>query len=296
MLLPIKLVCDRRARKDGTNPIGVQYCYALEKRTILDTQINIPIRHWNRKLSRISKELPVVFGIAEDLNEKLGLLKRKAEDIVAFAVKNNIDDSLTFLKQTFHPDFDIACLEKVAKENKFFEEKKSSKTNLDLYCQIDDYIKSREKKVCKDMPMIYRNMKQHLKAFEEFKGEPITFNCLGLDFYEEFVDYLTYDYVQQRRKELTVGLKVNTIGKTIKQFRTFLRNRIRKQIISSIDMDGWTIVEEDVDAVYLSVYEIGLIYNFNLSDHPHLINYRNDVSLIRFIIFKAARETILHTG
>jgi len=136
----------------------------------------------------------------------------------------------------------------------------NSYLNLDIFFQIDDYIKSKEKKVCKDMPRIYRNMKEHLKAFEEFRGEPVTFDCLDLNFYEEFVDFLTHEYVQRRRKVLITGLKVNTIGKTIKQFRSFLRNRIRKKIIPPIDMDGWIILEEEVDAIYLSMEEIDKIY------------------------------------
>jgi integrase len=74
-------------------------------------------------------------------------------------------------------------------------------------------------------------------------------------------------------------LKINTIGKTIKQFRTFLRNRIRKKIIAPIDMDGWTIIQEEVDAVYLTMDEIKIIYNLDLSKFPHLINYRNDFVL-----------------
>jgi site-specific recombinase XerD len=148
-----------------------------------------------------------------------------------------------------------------------------------LYYQIDEYIKSKERKVCKDMPRIYQNMKEHLKAFEEFRGTPITFDCLDLDFYEEFVDYLMYNYIQRRRKALTIGLKVNTIGKTVKQLRTFLRNRIRKGIISPIDMDGWTILEEDVDAVYLPLDEINKIYRLDLSGHLYLNNYRNDFVL-----------------
>jgi hypothetical protein len=44
MLLPIKLVCDRRVRKDGTNPICIQYCYRPDKRTILNTETYVPIR------------------------------------------------------------------------------------------------------------------------------------------------------------------------------------------------------------------------------------------------------------
>lgn len=129
------------------------------------------------------------------------------------------------------------------------------------------------------MPRIYRNMKEHLKAFEEFKGQPITFDSLNLDFYEELVNFLTYNYIQRRRKVPTIGLKINTIGKTVKQFRAFLRNRIRKRIIPRVDMDGWDIIEEEVDAVYLSMKEIKELHNLDLSHYPHLVNYRNDFVL-----------------
>jgi hypothetical protein len=74
-------------------------------------------------------------------------------------------------------------------------------------------------------------MKDHLLEFQEFRGEAITFDSLDLTFYENFVDFLSFEYVQKRRKERIVGLKTNTVGKTIKQLRTFLRNRIRKRII-----------------------------------------------------------------
>ncbi len=195
------------------------------------------------------------------------------------AKKRKIDDPLCFLKRTFHPNFNIASLEDTAMEFEVTRAKNDIKINLDLYYQIDEYSKSKERKVCKDMPRIYRNMKEHLKAFEEFRGQPITFNSLDLNFYEEFVDFLTYDYIQRRRRDLTRGLKVNTIGKAVKQFRTFLRNRIRKRIIPPIDMDGWAILEEEVDAVYLSMKEINTIYNLDLTNYPHLINHRNDFVL-----------------
>jgi len=279
MLLPIKLLCDQRPRKDGTNAICIQYCYRPDKRTLLNTEIYIPSRYWNRKLSRISNELPEIYGNTEILNERLGLMLRMAEDIVSFTKKRDIDDPISFLKKTFHPNFNTASLENIAMEAELQKAKSDNKTNLDIYFQIEDYIRSKEKKVCKDMPRIYRNMKEHLKAFEDFRRKKITFSCLDLNFYEEFVDFLTFDYIQRRRKILITGLKVNTIGKTIKQFRTFLRNRIRKKIITPIDMDGWNIIEEEVDAVYLSMKEIDTIYNLDLSNYPHLINYRNDFVL-----------------
>src|SRR6185369_7782200 len=65
----------------------------------------------------------------------------------------------------------------------------------------------------------------------------------------------------------------------IKQFRTFLRNRIRKRIIPPIDMDGWTILEVVTDAIYLSWNEIELIEQVDLSKFPHLEDYRSDLVL-----------------
>jgi hypothetical protein len=56
-------------------------------------------------------------------------------------------------------------------------------------------------------------MKDHLKEFEHFRKAPITFESLDLNFYEEFVDFLTYEYIQKRRKDKRVGLKTNTIEK-----------------------------------------------------------------------------------
>jgi hypothetical protein len=78
-------------------------------------------------------------------------------------------------------------------------------------------------------------MKEHLQAFEIYRKEKITFDSFDLDFYESFIDYLSFHYVQRRRKKVIQGLKVNIIGKTIKQLRIFLRNRMRKKIIPQID-------------------------------------------------------------
>ncbi len=275
MQLPLKLICESRfARKDGTSLIYVQYCYCPEKRTLLNTEIAIPSNYWNEVKLQISEKLPISFGKYVELNKELRRIMRIAEDIVCFAIEKKILNPGIFVKKTFSPHFDISNLKKESAL-----EIEESKSNLNIYYQIDDYAKSKENKVCKDMPRIYRNMKEHLKAFEEFREVPITFNCLDLNFYEEFIDFLTFDYIQRRRKVSTTGLKVNTIGKTIKQFRTFLRNRIRKKIIPPIDMDGWKILEEEVDAIYLTMKDIDAIYNLNLSEVPHLINYRNDFVL-----------------
>jgi hypothetical protein len=234
----------------------------------LNTEIAIPPAYWNHKKECVSEKLPEVFGTAEEINFELKRVMRSVEDIIDYGVKKKIAEIGKFVKKTFRPDFKISITQKV-------DLSKQGTAGMNLYDQIDEYIRSKEKKVCKDMPRIYRNMKDHIKAFEEFRNKPITFDTLDLNFYEDFVDFLMFEYVQRRREDNVVGLKVNTIGKTIKQFRTFLRNRMRKKIITPIDMDGWTILEEDVDAVYLNMEEVNSIYNLDLSNAPHLVSYRN---------------------
>lgn len=101
-MLGVKAICDRRARKDGTSPVCIQYCYSSDERTVLNTEIYIPIKYWSKKLCRIANDLPPTFGDYEKLN---------------------------------------------------------------------------------------------LADFEKFRNKKITFSCLDLTFYEQLVDYLTFNYV-----------------------------------------------------------------------------------------------------
>jgi hypothetical protein len=205
------------------------------------------------------------------LNAELQRMIRLSEDIIFFAQKNNIRDVGGFVKTTFDPCFNPETLNK----KQDIIDNANPRKNLDLFFQIDDYIKSKTSKVCKDMPRIYRNTKFHLEQFEAYRNEKITFESLDFEFYEQFVDFLSNHYTQNRSKNKIVGLKTNTVGKTIKQLRTFLRNRIRKRIIQPIDMEGWTILEEEVDVVYMQPSEIDLIEKVDLSEYPHLFAYRD---------------------
>jgi integrase len=140
---------------------------------------------------------------------------------------------------------------------------------------MEDYIRSKEKKVSKATLSIFNNLKEQLKAFETFRKKKITFDSFDYNFYDSFVDFLTFYYVQKRKKEEHVGLKVNTIGKAVKQLRIFIKDRVRRKIIPPIDLTDYKIPEEETDAIYLSYEEIGKIYKTNLSSHPHLIEYRD---------------------
>jgi integrase len=270
MLLPIKPVCKKALkRRDGTSIIFIQYCLSGEKRTLLNTGISVPPNYWNLKRNRINADLPTTFGDPELLNKKLLNMIRMAEDIVNYAIQKKLPDPVAFLKKTFTPDFDLSRLHEKAKEVNL------PRPNLDVFFQIEDYMKSKMKQVTPNMLNVYRNMKDTLKAFEMFRKKKITFDSFDVQFYEEFVDYMMYEHLLRRRKMVLKGFRISTVGKTIKQLRIFLRNRMRRGIIPSINLEEYKIMDEETDAVYLTTDEITRIYQADLSNKQELCKYRN---------------------
>jgi integrase len=118
-------------------------------------------------------------------------------------------------------------------------------------------------------------MSHHLKRYQEYLGKPITFDSIDIQFYEDFVYFLTHKIAMQRRKTPVIGLRVNTIGKTIKYLKNFLLDRRRKKVIPFFDVSFLKVIQEEVDAIYLDWKEISKIYHLDLSGHSHLEKYRD---------------------
>jgi hypothetical protein len=272
MLLPLKTICSAtKVRRDGTSLIFIQYCKSETNKTLLNTGIAIPFNYWNKKLGRIAGNLPPEVGNSEKLNLELHRMFRLAEDIIQLAINLKIEDTVSFVKKTFRHDLPPSELKDLQRKHETLKPVQ----NLDFFYQLDDYIKSKEKNVSEGTIGVFRQMKDHLLAFESFRKKPITFNCIDIGFYEKLVDFLAFDYIHKRRKNLTKGLKFNTIGKTVKQLRIFLKNRSKRKVILPIDLDGFKILEEESDAIYLSDTDIQRIYLCDLSEHPHLMKYRD---------------------
>lgn len=73
-------------------------------------------------------------------------------------------------------------------------------------------------KVSAGMLNVYKNMKDHLAAFQERRRATITFDYFDFNLYESLVNYLTYDYVQRRKSEVIDGKK-EQIDNGAKPFR-----------------------------------------------------------------------------
>lgn len=274
MLLPVKLICrTNRVQKDGTCSVCIQYCYG-EQKVLLHTGIKVPPIYWHNGQRCITDDLPREFGSATDLNKELLRMFGVANTLALKAKTLKTAERGKFMKASFSPDLILEQVEdKVSENEKKAEQQK--KESQDIYHQFDEYIKSKSRKVGKATLTVYGNVKSHLKAFETYRNEKITFESFDFAFYEDFVDYLTFEHVHLRRQMEIAGLRLNSIGKTIKHLRGFIKDRIKRKIIPTIDLTDFKIPEEESDAIYLTYDEIAQIYQTDLSDHPYLVEYRD---------------------
>lgn len=187
MLFPIKAICNtQKKRKDGTSLIYFQYCYTQDRKTLLNSSIAIPPKFWNRKRCCIQSTLPIEYGNYEQLNKDLVRIKRSIEDLIAHGKRIQVDDIGLYVKQTFKPDLDFSTIDNSTAATHY-----TPKRQPDFFTELDDYIKSKRRKVSSGAVNTYNSMKAHLFTFQTHRKQKIIFNSFDYTFYEDFVDFLT---------------------------------------------------------------------------------------------------------
>ena len=261
----VKLIIRKgKLRKNGNHVVFIQYCYTSVKRVLISTDISVPAAYWDKDNSSIMLSLPSEHGSPESIQSILDQKRMKAERIINYALKNNHTCPMQFLKRNFRlPD----CWD--------FDQMEDENNSLSVFYQIDRYLDNKRGMILPSTVTIIKTMKKHLIAFQEYIGYKITFDRFDAVFYEQFVRYLTFDFPLMRRTILLKGLKVNTVGKTIKQLKTFIKDRIQKKVIPYIDLSSFKCLEEDVEGVFLDWKELSKVYHLDLSSNPCLIKYRD---------------------
>jgi integrase len=132
-----------------------------------------------------------------------------------------------------------------------------------LFEHFEDYIKAKSSRVGRHTVNDYHALKKHLKGYERWNRSKLEFNSINYSFYQKFMKYLSHDAVKPDGEK---GLAVNTIGKTLKNLKIFLRDCARKNIIEPIDTSDFKVYQEDVENIYLIEKEINAIYKLDLSN------------------------------
>jgi hypothetical protein len=179
---PIKLIIKKgEVHKDGTNLIYVQYCFSSQKRVLLSTDISIPAKYWDKKKGSILTSLPPEYGESQSLEADLREKHRRAEQLVDYALHDNTNP-VHFLKRHFK-EGSIQYPHPIDYAN----------NSLEMIHQIDLWINGKISLIKEPSIKTLHQMKNHIKAYQRYKKIKITFDSIGLDFYQKLVKFLTYD-------------------------------------------------------------------------------------------------------
>jgi len=220
-------------KSNGKTPIYIRYYASRNSRVLINTGEEINPNDWLISKSQPKAKLSNV-TVINSLNFQLNRLS----NILQYTSDVNVEPTTAYIKRLFqsNENFDVISSE------------------MDFYGHLEHYINAKRDQVVPDVIKDYYAMKKHLKGFEVHRETPITFESLNYDFYLSWIDYLAVH--PQNTVEGPKGLSNNSIGKQVKNLKAFLNDRMRRKLISPIDISQYKVIQEEVDHVYLNQSEI----------------------------------------
>jgi len=121
----------------------------------------------------------------------------------------------------------------------------------------------------------------YLKDFAKQQKRPIDFDDINLEFYDDFVTYLTNRIKSRKLKDGTIkkekGMATNTIGKQIAVIKAFMNaaNEDGHTKNTNYKKKRFKILSEETDAIYLNDQELQQLFELDLSNKPKLDRVRD---------------------
>ncbi len=138
----------------------------------------------------------------------------------------------------------------------YIEEAEKNKINADT-----------GKKIAKGTIQVYNRTFEMLKEFEGHWGKRIDFDSIDLDFYEDWIRYLS----------IHLNLASNTVGKYTKFLKLFMREATERGINTNLKFKSskFKVLSEIVYKIYLTEQELYELYNLDLSKSRRLEHVRD---------------------
>lgn len=253
--------------KDGRCPIHMIYSIS-GVRTVYNTKLACLEVYWNKDeqlVQSANKTLTKEYSTnvllnkveIDEMNNDLNLLKAKVLSIEREFHNKEISSKLVIdrLKDLANP--------KVVR---------SEPRNL-IYDFIDKYIEENRQTRVAGSLKVYGTLKNHLKGFEEYRKQRVTFDEIDYNFFQEFQSYLF-------QKERIVAGEIkklfnSTIAKQLKTLKTFLSYARKSGIIVDRSYEDFKSQRDEKDVVALTQDEFDLLLSCDLSSNNRLDKVRD---------------------
>ena len=219
-------------------------------------QQSINPKDWNSKAGQARKTID---GFA-DFNAKLDKIQTACKELHTSLTKEGIF-TIPTLREKFKEYLDELNNRKRDKSNT------ETKTYTNLSEFATDYIKSVESTKKKNTLLQNKQTLGLLTAFETYKRKKITFEKVNLDFYNDFIEYLTNEK----------KYSINTIGKHIQNIKLFMNEATERGINTKFDYKSkrFKTTSENVESIYLSEVELNNICEHDFTDNKKLEQVRD---------------------
>ncbi len=122
--------------------------------------------------------LPAQYGDPKKINDDIDRQLKLASNLIKLAKSQGIPKIGAYVKEKYDPSIDLNTLAAgdFRLKTGFVPENKKKRESFFLH--LDDYVKSKEKKVKKATLGVYGQMARHLEAFQIYRKQEITFASL----------------------------------------------------------------------------------------------------------------------
>lgn len=137
----------------------------------------------------------------------------------------------------------------------------------DLFTFFQLYIDESKKTKRPKTVQWYENTLLKLKNFSHKQKIVLDFDSIDLDFYHNFMDYLTYE----------CKYSTNSIGKHIQNLKAVLNESVERELNTNLKFRSkkFKKIVEETENIYLTKNEIELMYKLDLSQNPKLDKVRD---------------------
>ncbi len=237
-----------KLNQEGNAPISCMVSISQQRKRIA-TELSIPPCNWDKskqkaiyrskkEISKISgSDSPSIFLMESDIDRINGLLEKIRSKL------NFIEDGFRLNDKTYTVEDILSNYQsnQLSTGTKAIEKPKSILPTVPEF--IDTYIERNKASRAKRSLGVYSQLKKHLEDFETWSAMKVTFDRIGLSFFEELQNYLI---------EHKASLNNITIAKQLSTLKTLLGYARKHGIEMNQSFRDFTIKRQKLEVITLS--------------------------------------------
>lgn len=211
----------------------------------ISTQISIEPKNWNQNRQQAKSGLTNQY----EINRSLRTLAETIEKIYYDIESDEGKDSVT-------PEKIKIQLEKLKTKPQ------NNKTLLQYFLEYKDRLSLRQKP---SSLKSYGTTHKHFITYQNQTGFYFAFENINQKFYDSYLDF-AYHHLK---------INPNTVGRDIKNLKSFLKDAVNYGIIEKIDLAPLKVIEVPSDRIALSEIDLQKLNDLDVDDYPRLLKTRN---------------------